>query len=200
LEDDKRFLAANLETQIKYTFGMGSMAPTGKTAGGETRVVDSTNFPVALNIAAAMVTIKPGGLREMHWHPTVSEWQYWIKGKGRMTVVTTEAKARRTMDFNANEGEDDQVVVAVQDSGTGFDPKIAELMFESFYTTKGEGLGMGLSISRSIVRDHGGRLWASTNKGPGGNFSIHAPEARLVDRFGHITVAVRNYSGLLNRL
>jgi oxalate decarboxylase len=102
LEDDKRFLGANLETKIKYTFKMASMTPTGKTAGGETRVVDSTNFPVASNIAAAMVTIKPGGLREMHWHPNVSEWQYWIKGKGRMTVVTTGAKAR-TMDFNAND-------------------------------------------------------------------------------------------------
>jgi oxalate decarboxylase len=49
-----------------------------------------------------MVTIKPGGLREMHWHPNVSEWQYWIRGKGRMTVVTTGAKAR-TMDFNPND-------------------------------------------------------------------------------------------------
>jgi len=102
LEDDKRFLGANLETQVKYTFRMAGMPPTGKTAGGETRVVDSSNFPVALNIASAMVTIKPGGLREMHWHPNVSEWQYWIKGKGRMTVVTAEAKAR-TMDFNAND-------------------------------------------------------------------------------------------------
>ena len=78
------------------------MTATGKSAGGETRVVDSTNFPVASNIAAAMVTIKPGGLREMHWHPNVSEWQYWIKGKGRMTVVTAGAKAR-TMDFNPND-------------------------------------------------------------------------------------------------
>jgi oxalate decarboxylase len=102
LEDDKRFLGPNLETENKYTFRMATMPPTGKTAGGETRVVDSTNFPVALNIAAAMVTINPGGVREMHWHPNVSEWQYWIKGKGRMTVVTTEARAR-TMDFNAND-------------------------------------------------------------------------------------------------
>jgi oxalate decarboxylase len=102
LEDDKRFLGANLETQIQYTFKMASMAPTGKTAGGETRVVDSSNFPVSTNVAAAMVTIKPGGLREMHWHPNVSEWQYWIKGKGRMTVVTAEAKAR-TVDFRAND-------------------------------------------------------------------------------------------------
>jgi oxalate decarboxylase len=81
---------------------MSSIAPTQKTAGGEVRVVDSTNFPVATGVAAAMVTIKPGELREMHWHPNVSEWQYWVKGKGRMTVVTTEAKAR-TMDFNAND-------------------------------------------------------------------------------------------------
>lgn len=102
LEEDRRFLGANLETQVQYTFRTGSMTPGSKTAGGEARIVDSTNFPIAANIAAALVTIKPGGLREMHWHPNVSEWQYWVKGKGRMTVVTTGAKAR-TMDFNAND-------------------------------------------------------------------------------------------------
>jgi oxalate decarboxylase len=102
LEEDRRFLGENLETRNKYTFKMASMPPTQKTAGGETRIVDSTNFPVAANIAAAMVTIKPGGIREMHWHPNVSEWQYWMRGKGRMTVVTTGAKAR-TMDFHPND-------------------------------------------------------------------------------------------------
>jgi oxalate decarboxylase len=102
LEEDRRFLGEHLETETKYIFRMGAMDPTQKTAGGETRVVDSSNFPVATGIAGAMVTIKPGGLREMHWHPNVSEWQYWIRGKGRMTVVTTAAKAR-TMDFNPND-------------------------------------------------------------------------------------------------
>jgi oxalate decarboxylase len=102
LEDDKRFLGEHLETKTNYTFKMTAMPPTQKTSGGETRVVDSTNFPIADKIASAMVTIKPGGLREMHWHPNVSEWQYWIRGKGRMTVVTTGAKAR-TMDFNPND-------------------------------------------------------------------------------------------------
>jgi oxalate decarboxylase len=102
LEADKRFLGENLETENKYTFKLGSMTPQVNDAGGEVRIVDSTNFPVSTGIAAAMVTIKPGGMREMHWHPNVSEWQYWIKGKGRMTVVTTGAKAR-TMDFNAND-------------------------------------------------------------------------------------------------
>jgi oxalate decarboxylase len=102
LEDDKRFLGKNLETKNQYTFKTASMEATKKTDGGEVRIIDSTNFPVAQNIAAAVVTIKPGGLREMHWHPNVSEWQYWIKGKGRMTVVLTGGKAR-TMDFNAND-------------------------------------------------------------------------------------------------
>src|SRR6202790_1029213 len=78
----------------------------------------------------------------------------------------------RELVIRTQEGEDDQVVVTVQDSGTGLDPKITEQIFDAFYTTKGEGTGMGLSISRSIVQDHGGRLWASTNQGPGATFQF----------------------------
>ena len=48
------------------------------------------------------MTIRPGGLRELHWHPTVSEWQFWIKGKGRMTVFNAKQDAH-TMDYNAND-------------------------------------------------------------------------------------------------
>jgi oxalate decarboxylase len=78
------------------------MAPTKKTPGGEVRIVDSHNFPATKNVAAAMVTLKPGALRELHWHPNASEWQFWLAGKGRMTVVMNEGRAR-TMDFNAND-------------------------------------------------------------------------------------------------
>jgi PAS domain S-box-containing protein len=60
-----------------------------------------------------------------------------------------------------------QVQVTVQDSGTGLDPQSRERMFEAFYTTKHGGMGMGLSISRSIIQNHGGRLWAVANEGPG---------------------------------
>jgi oxalate decarboxylase len=81
---------------------MEPMVPTKRTSGGETHVVDSHNFPVSKNIAAALVTVKPGGLRELHWHPTASEWQYYIAGKGRMTVFSPDGPAR-TMDFNAND-------------------------------------------------------------------------------------------------
>ena len=102
LDDDKKFLGSNLETKNKYTFKTAAMPATLSTPGGEVKIIDSSNFPVAQNIASAIVTLKPGAIREMHWHPNVSEWQYWIQGTGRMTVVTTGAKAR-TMDFNAND-------------------------------------------------------------------------------------------------
>jgi C4-dicarboxylate-specific signal transduction histidine kinase len=78
----------------------------------------------------------------------------------------------RELFIRTQEGEDDQVVVTVQDSGPGLDPKITKQIFDAFYTTKAEGMGMGLSISRSIVQDHGGRLWATTNEGPGATFQF----------------------------
>jgi PAS domain S-box-containing protein len=78
----------------------------------------------------------------------------------------------RELVIRTQEGEDDQVVVTVQDSGIGLDPEITEQIFDAFYTTKGEGMGMGLSISRSIVQDHGGRLSGTTNDGPGATFQF----------------------------
>ena len=91
-----------VESPIQYTFKMSAMTPTRKTPGGDVRIVDSRNFPVSKNVASALVTLKPGALRELHWHPNASEWQFWIAGKGRMTVVMNEGRAR-TMDFNAND-------------------------------------------------------------------------------------------------
>ena len=103
LAQDKAVIGGRrVESPIQYTFKMEDMAPTRKTPGGEVRIVDSRNFPVSKNVAAALINIKPGALRELHWHPNASEWQFWIQGKGRMTIVMPEGKAR-TMDFNAND-------------------------------------------------------------------------------------------------
>jgi PAS domain S-box-containing protein len=66
--------------------------------------------------------------------------------------------------------DSDQILVAVQDSGLGIDPDKIDRLFSSFYTTKPGGLGMGLSICRSIIQAHGGKLWASQNAGPGATF------------------------------
>jgi oxalate decarboxylase len=86
----------------QYTFKMRSMEPTRADSGGEVRVVDSHNFPVSKSIAAGLVILKPGGMRELHWHPNASEWQFYLAGKGRMTVFMPPGRAR-TMDFNAND-------------------------------------------------------------------------------------------------
>ena len=61
-------------------------------------------------------------------------------------------------------------MVAVQDAGIGIDPNTVDQLFSAFFTTKPGGMGMGLSISRSIVEAHRGRLWASRNAGPGATF------------------------------
>jgi signal transduction histidine kinase len=68
-----------------------------------------------------------------------------------------------------------EVLVAVQDSGTGLNPEDSERLFDAFYTTKAGGMGMGLSICRSIVEAHGGRIWASSNAGPGATVQFTLP-------------------------
>jgi oxalate decarboxylase len=121
LAQDKASVGGSrVESPIQYTFKMSSMAPTRRTPGGEVRIVDSRNFPVTKNVAAAMVTLKPGALRELHWHPNASEWQFWLAGKGRMTIVMNEGRAR-TMDFNAND--------------VGFVPRVAGHYIENTGTT-----------------------------------------------------------------
>jgi len=103
LEQDKAEIGGEqVASKYQYTFHLKSMEPTRSSQGGEARIVDSTNFPVSTHIAAALVTLKPGALRELHWHPHSSEWQFYLAGKGRMTVMFPVDNAR-TMDFNAND-------------------------------------------------------------------------------------------------
>jgi PAS domain S-box-containing protein len=71
--------------------------------------------------------------------------------------------------------EGDQALLSVRDAGLGFDPQTADRLFETFYTTKHEGMGVGLYVSRSIVESHQGRLWATLNDGPGATFSFSIP-------------------------
>jgi oxalate decarboxylase len=95
--DQKAAAGALGKSPRDFAFRTMEMPPTKQTKSGEVRIVDSRNFKVTTT-AMAMVTVHPGGLRELHWHPNADEWQYYIAGKGRMTVVATGNKAR-TMDF-----------------------------------------------------------------------------------------------------
>jgi len=85
-----------------FAFRTMQMPVTKRTKGGEVRIVDSKNFKVATNIAAAIVTVHPGGIRELHWHQNADEWQYYFAGQGRMTVFATGGRAR-TMDFQTGD-------------------------------------------------------------------------------------------------
>jgi C4-dicarboxylate-specific signal transduction histidine kinase len=78
----------------------------------------------------------------------------------------------RRVQIRSRKHESDNVLVAVQDSGEGIDPENLEKIFDAFYTTKSHGMGMGLAISRSIIEDHGGHLWAQMVDGPGISFQF----------------------------
>ena len=88
-------------------------------------------------------------------------------------MVTVNDRPRRL--FLRTDADSDQATVFVQDSGVGFDPQNADRLFESFFTTKQEGMGIGLSLSRSIVEAHRGHLWATVNDGPGSTFAFSIP-------------------------
>jgi len=103
LADDQKAAAGSLEASPQdFAFRTMDYPVTKSTKGGEVRIVDSSTFKVATTVAMAMVTVHPGGLRELHWHPNADEWQYYISGQGRMTVVATGNKAR-TLDFQAGD-------------------------------------------------------------------------------------------------
>jgi oxalate decarboxylase len=70
--------------------------------GGTVRIADSSNFPVSTTIAAGLVEVEPGAIRELHWHPNNDEWQYYLEGRGRMTVFAAGGKAR-TFDYQAGD-------------------------------------------------------------------------------------------------
>src|SRR5258707_8544525 len=100
-QDKEEIGGSAVASPIQATFKRKSMAPTRSADRGEVRIVDSRNFPLT-KLAAALVTLKPGGLRELHWHPNSSEWQFWIAAKGRMTVFFPVHNPR-TGDFNPND-------------------------------------------------------------------------------------------------
>ena len=98
-----------------------------------------------------------------------------INGLEAMAAVTGRT---RELVVQSRLAEGDQVLVAVRDAGVGIAPEMADKLFDAFYTTKPDGMGMGLSICRSIVQAHGGRIWAGNNDGPGLTIQFTVPQDR----------------------
>ena len=95
-----------------------------------------------------------------------------MNGIEAMSAVTDRS---RDLLIRSCKYEADKVLVAAQDSGIGIDSQNLEKIFDAFYTTKSQGMGMGLAISRSIIEDHGGQLWTVPNNGPGMTFAFALP-------------------------
>jgi signal transduction histidine kinase len=93
-----------------------------------------------------------------------------------MEAMTSIGQLDRQLAIATGNLDVDQVQVTVEDSGAGLDPNKMIRIFEPFYTTKSGGMGMGLSISRSIVQNHGGRIWATANEGRGTRFHFTVPK------------------------
>jgi signal transduction histidine kinase len=91
---------------------------------------------------------------------------------------SVEAGPRELL-ISTEQNQANGVVVAVRDSGPGIDSENLERVFEAFYTTKTSGMGMGLSICRSIIDAHGGRLWAGVNEPRGAVFQFVLPDAEM---------------------
>jgi signal transduction histidine kinase len=87
----------------------------------------------------------------------------------------------RVLNVSSKLSQPDEVIIAIEDTGPGIDPKDLHRIFDAFFTTKSQGMGMGLSICRSIVESHGGRLWASGRRPHGSIFYLTLPSAAADD-------------------
>jgi oxalate decarboxylase len=166
LEEEQRAAArGTASSDSAFIFKASTMKPTKVRAGGEVRIVDNKNFPVT-NIAAAIVRLKPGGLRELHWHPLSDEWQYYVSGKGRMTVFEAGTKAR-TFDFEEgdvgyiemsrphyieNMGSEDLVFLEVFPIGAYQDISAAEWLAHTPARLVNEHIGTGEDFLNKIPK------------------------------------------------
>jgi signal transduction histidine kinase len=103
-----------------------------------------------------------------------------------MEAMSSVGEGTRQLVIATRNIDPDRVEVTVKDSGTGLDPNTMVRIFEPFFTTKSGGMGMGLSISRSILENHGGRLWAAAHEGPGTSFHFTLPRDQREDQNARI--------------
>jgi oxalate decarboxylase len=101
-----------------------------RVAGGQVRITDSSTFPVSQRIAAALVEVEPGAMRELHWHPNSAEWQYYLHGRGRMTVFGSAGRAR-TFDYRAGDVGYVPFAMGHYVENTGDEPLVFLEMFRS---------------------------------------------------------------------
>jgi signal transduction histidine kinase len=133
---------------------------------GDKVQLQQVTLNLVVNAIEAMSGISPG-LREL------------FVSSEEVTQIDGESELEGTVDQALTQTESAYALITVRDSGPGLNPADLKRVFETFYTTKSNGMGMGLAISRSIVEAHGGRLWAKLNSPHGAIFQFALPVAAL---------------------
>jgi oxalate decarboxylase len=139
-------------TPVSYSYRLLAQEPT-RVGGGAVRIADSTNFPVSVAIAAALVEVQPGAIRELHWHPTSDEWQYYLSGEGRMTVFASGGRAR-TFDYQAGDVGYVPFAMGHYVENTGSEPlRFLEMFRSDRFADVSLGQWMG-SLPPALVKAH----------------------------------------------
>lgn len=118
-----------MQPPLSYTWRMLAQEPI-RTPGGRVRITDSRNFTVSKAIAAVHIEVDPGAMREMHWHPNADEWQYYLSGRGRMTVFASGGKSR-TFDYQAGDVGYVPFAMGHYIENTGDEPLVFLALFRS---------------------------------------------------------------------
>jgi oxalate decarboxylase len=130
----RKAMTGNAETPPQpFTFSLATSPNLNGTKSGTVQLADSSNFKISTTIAAVVQTVPPGAMRSMHWHPNADEWQYYISGRGRMTVVATGNRAR-TLDFQAGDvGYVEKTLLHYVENTGDTDLVFLEIFKSSFY-------------------------------------------------------------------
>ena len=144
--------AGFLPKESAYSYHFSEQEPY-KVPGGSIKVVDPATFPIASSFSAALITLEPGAMREMHWHTTSDEWTYFLSGQGRLTVYQAPASSR-TFDFSAGDVGYVPVPNAHYLENVGSEPLVfLEVLQAKRYSDVSVNQWLGLT-PKQIVKDH----------------------------------------------
>ncbi|KAF2203609.1 Bicupin, oxalate decarboxylase/oxidase [Delitschia confertaspora ATCC 74209] len=144
--------AGTIPQQESYSYHLSQQEPY-RVPGGSIKIIDPATFPIAKQFSAALVTVEPGAMREMHWHTTSDEWTYFLQGSARLTVYQAPA-ASRTFDFSAGDVGYVPVPNAHYLENTGSEPLVfLEVLLADTYSDISVNQWLGLTPAQ-IVKDH----------------------------------------------